>query len=338
IPLQKRTREKIGCPASMDVPIALRPHVEGFMARGGGSHGTFIGVNVEDFGPRSLFRLAHADGLARYQLRHFAVRIVQIAGDKGALRANCCAGRFQSYFDAVRAEMAFGRGVPVGVNINGIIRPSLHAGLAPDAAGGVEIYNPVSALVHGGYRTDFDAWRFLAVTAAGHLEDTPRVRELPLLHILDPRPVDAQRNLVLDFACHRAGMTADALAAVDDDSVSHAVASPNRAVTRAATAAPSIMQLRIGFMPVAHPARKTPSRVASCGCRNHSRHRKNPSGPQVIPRQRANSLTPSHGLIPVDSETKSNSPVKGRFSSVFSARTEIDASGSCRHMETRPRM
>ena len=36
-----------------------------------------------------------------------------------------------------------------------------------------------------------------------------------------------------------------------------------RAVTRAATEAPSIMQLRIGFMPVAHPAMKTPSRVAS---------------------------------------------------------------------------
>jgi hypothetical protein len=44
------------------------------------------------------------------------------------------------------------------------------------------------------------------------------------------------------------------------------------------------MQLRIGFIPVAQPARKTPSRVASWGWRNHSRQRKNPSGPRLIPR------------------------------------------------------
>src|ERR1019366_7894205 len=255
-----------------------------------------------------------------------------------AFPAPACARRFRSHFNAMRAEMAFGRGVPVRVNINGVIGARLHAGLAPNAAGGVEIYNSVSALVHGGYRTDLDAWRLLAVTAASHLEDTPRVRESPLLHILDPRPVDAQRNPVLGFACHGTGMAADALAAVDDHPVSHAVASRNNAVTRAATAAPSIMQLRIGFMPVAHPARKTPSRVASCGWRNHSRHRKNPSGPHVIPRVLANWLTSSHGLIPVERETRSNSPVKGRFRSVFSARTEMEPSGSCRHMETRPRM
>ena len=34
---------------------------------------------------------------------------------------------------------------------------------------------------------------------------------------------------------------------------------------RAATAAASIMQLRIGFIPVAHPAMKIPRRVVSCG-------------------------------------------------------------------------
>ena len=128
------------------------------------------------------------------------------------------------------------------------------------------------------------------------------------------------------------------LAVVNDDSVSYTCASWSKAVTRAATAAPSIMQLRIGFIPVAQPARKMPSRVASCGCRNHSLQRKNPSGPQVISKVRANSLTSAHGLIPVERETRSNSPEKGRFRSVFSARTEMEPSGSCRHMETRPRI
>jgi hypothetical protein len=60
-------------------------------------------------------------------------------------------------------------------------------------------------------------------------------------------------------------MAADARAVVNDESIPRSAASRKKAMTRAATAEPSIMQFRIGFIPVAQPARNTPSRVASCG-------------------------------------------------------------------------
>jgi hypothetical protein len=37
----------------------------------------------------------------------------------------------------------------------------------------------------------------------------------------------------------------------------------SKPATRAAVALPSIMQLRMGFTPLAHPAMKTPARVES---------------------------------------------------------------------------
>ena len=44
------------------------------------------------------------------------------------------------------------------------------------------------------------------------------VGELPLFYILDPGPIDPDRDIMLGFAGNRAGVTADAVAIVDNES------------------------------------------------------------------------------------------------------------------------
>jgi hypothetical protein len=97
----------------------------------------------------------------------------------------------------------------------------LHAGFAANAALGIEIDNPVFALVHRRHGTDGDAGRLLAMVAARDLKYAARVGEDALLDVLDPGPVHAHGYMVLGFARHRTGVTSDALAVIDYESVFH---------------------------------------------------------------------------------------------------------------------
>ena len=45
-----------------------------------------------------------------------------------------------------------------------------------------------------------------------------RIRELPLFYILDPGPIDPDRDIMLCFTSNRAGVAANAVAIVDDES------------------------------------------------------------------------------------------------------------------------
>ena len=45
-----------------------------------------------------------------------------------------------------------------------------------------------------------------------------RVGELPLFNILDPSPIDPDGDIMLGFAGNRAGVAADAVAIVDNES------------------------------------------------------------------------------------------------------------------------
>jgi hypothetical protein len=119
------------------------------------------------------------------------------------------------------AEMALGGGAFIGIDINGVVRASLHARFATDAALGTEINNAVLALVHRRDRTDGNAWRLLTMIAAGDLKNPSGVGKFSLLYILDPGPVYAQCDLILRFAGHGAGMAADALAVINDETIFH---------------------------------------------------------------------------------------------------------------------
>jgi hypothetical protein len=117
--------------------------------------------------------------------------------------------------------MAFGRGSILRVHINGIVGTRLHAGLAANAAVGIEVDNSILALVHRRHGTNRDARGFLAMVTARDLKDAARVGKHALLYVFHPGSVDAHRYLVLGFARHGASMTTDALAIVDYESVFH---------------------------------------------------------------------------------------------------------------------
>ena len=59
------------------------------------------------------------------------------------------------------------------------------------------------------------------MVAARNLKDAPRIGKLALLHILDPGAIDGQRYVVFRLARYRASVATDALAVINDESVSH---------------------------------------------------------------------------------------------------------------------
>ncbi len=191
------------------------------MARGGGNDRALVGVDVIELGLSSLLRLAHADRLARDELRRFAGGVAQISRNDRVLGTNDHAGRLEADFGTVRAEMTFRRGAIVGIHVNRIVGTGLHAGLAADAAVGVEIDDAVLALIHRRHGANRDARRLLAMIAARDLKYAARVGKQALLDVLDPGAIHAYGHLVLGFACHRAGVTADAFAIIDYEAVFH---------------------------------------------------------------------------------------------------------------------
>ena len=121
----------------------------------------------------------------------------------------------------MRAEVAFGRGVVVGIDVESIVGTSLHASLATDAAPVVEINDSIGSPVEGAGGTDFRARRIIAVVAPHHPEVAGGVGKLTLFDMLDPGAKNTNRHLVFLFARDRAGVTPDTPVLVDDKSVSH---------------------------------------------------------------------------------------------------------------------
>ena len=204
----------------------LRPHVgrlgrlQRRRERGG------IGAHVEHLRARALLGLAHLDLLARHDARDRALRIVEVAGDDRLLRADDDARGLEPALDAMRAVVALRRGIRVGVDVQRVVRAALHAGLAADAPVAVEVDDAVVARVEGARGADRHARRALAVVAAEDGEVPPRARPLAALDVLHPRAKRPDGDVVLFLARHRAGVTADAPALVDDESVTHAVQPP----------------------------------------------------------------------------------------------------------------
>src|SRR3977135_88516 len=140
-----------------------------------------VAINVVELGLSSLLGLAHPHRFSRHQLRHFTRRIAQIPRNDGVFRTHDDASGFQPNFSAMRAEMALGSRAIVRIHIYRIVRTSLHAGFAANAAVGIEIDNPIFALVHRSHRTNSDARRLLAMIATRDLKYTPRIGENALL-------------------------------------------------------------------------------------------------------------------------------------------------------------
>jgi len=138
--------------------------------RGGRVERGFVTVDVEESWVGSLFGFADRDGFACEDLRDLGRRIVHIARNDRVFGADVDAGGFETDVDAVRAVIAFGRRVIVGVHIDGVIWAGLRASFAADAAAVVEIDDAVLASEQRRNRTDLDARRVCAVIATHHAE------------------------------------------------------------------------------------------------------------------------------------------------------------------------
>jgi len=137
------------------------------------------------------------------------------------LRTDVDARRLETDVDAMRAVIAFRRCVIVRVHVDRIVRTSLRARLAPDAAAVVEIDDAIGPCKERFDRADLDARRIGAVIAPHHREQSSCVGKLAFLDVLYPRPVNADGHFMLSLARNSTGMAADTLSVVDDEAVVH---------------------------------------------------------------------------------------------------------------------
>ena len=72
-------------------------------------------------------------------------------------------GRFQTKLSAMRAIVALGCCVAVGINIERIIGASLHTQFAANAPAGVRIHNAIFPFVKRSCGTDFDTGSIITV-------------------------------------------------------------------------------------------------------------------------------------------------------------------------------
>src|SRR5947208_17155200 len=103
-----------------------------------------------------------------------------------------------------------------GIDEDGIVGASGHAGFATDADRFIEIDDAVRALEHRGRGTCDNARRVRALVTSSDLMRPPRLRENADIDVLDIRARDTDGHDVFRFAGGRAGVTADAPCVVDD--------------------------------------------------------------------------------------------------------------------------
>jgi len=97
----------------------------------------------------------------------------------------------------------------------------LHAGFAADAAIFVEIHDAVIPRIKRLNGANFNAGGVGTVVATHHGKEASGMRKFALFHLLHPRPVDANRHLMLTFTSGGASMTTNAFSVVNDKTVFH---------------------------------------------------------------------------------------------------------------------
>ena len=125
--------------------------------------------------------------------------------------------------DAMRAVIAFLRGVGIWIYVERVVRAGLHAGFATDASVAVEVDDAVISFVQRGDGTDRDARSVFAVVASEHREKSSSIRIDALFDVFDPSTKGAQWHLVFGLAGDCARVTADTFAMVYDETVFHLV-------------------------------------------------------------------------------------------------------------------
>lgn len=140
------------------------------------------------------------------------------------LWANVDAGRFKADVNPVGTVITLGRRAGVRVNVERIVRTGLHAGFTADAPVFVEVHNAIGPDVKRFNGADFHAWRIGAVVAAQDGKKPSGMREVALFNLLDVGAEHAHGYIVFRFAGGGAGMAANALSVINDETVFHKMA------------------------------------------------------------------------------------------------------------------
>src|SRR5258708_31260345 len=120
----------------------------------------------------------------------------------------------------MRAKVALGRGVAVGINIKSVVRTGLHAAFAANAELVVKIDNSIRASKKCVGRADRGAGSGVAVVTSHHAEVAAGVGILTFFDVFHPGAKYADSDLVLLFVRHVAGVSGDTSVLDEYESVS----------------------------------------------------------------------------------------------------------------------
>jgi hypothetical protein len=118
-------------------------------------------------------------------------------------------------------EIAFGCGIVIGINIEGIVRAGLHTSFAANTSPVVEVYDSIRTAVESVGGTNLDAGSSVAVVTSHHAEVAAGVRKFALFDVFHPGAKDSNGHLVFLFARHGTGVTANTSILIDNESVAH---------------------------------------------------------------------------------------------------------------------
>lgn len=184
-------------------------------------HGDVLATDVVKLRCRALLGPANGHLVLGDGLRNFGCRIIEVTGQDSVLGAHHDAGGLESEIYFMRAIVTFCSRAGFRIYIDGVIRASLHTGLASNADIRIEFHDAIVALVHGRNGTDTYTGRIGAVVAPRHLKRSGDIGILPGLYTFDPGALHAEGYLVLAFARGRAGMTPDTGIVVNQKTVIH---------------------------------------------------------------------------------------------------------------------
>ena len=197
------------------------------------------------------------------------------------------------------AEVAFVGSVGGRVDVDGVIGAGVHAALAADAVPVVEVDHSVGGSEQRSGGADRDAGGVVAMVAAHHREMPVDMGERAGLDVLDPGAVHSEGNLVFALASNRAGMTADAAAAVEQEPEPGHAPDP-------ITVSPCLSRRcsdQIGTRGATLEAKPTSQRIRAVNRRSRGswcrrRRRSCPAQPPTRRRQPANPSAPSWPAAP----------------------------------------
>ena len=180
-----------------------------------------VDAHVMQFGARFLLRLAHTGAPAGNHCAGFAAGIIQVARQDGLCRADDDARGLQVFLHPVRTEVAFGRGVAVGIDVESVVGAGLHAALASDTTLIVKVYDSIRTAEEGVGGADLNAGSIVTVVTSHHPEVAPGVGKFSRLHILQPGAKHSHRDLMLFLASQSARVAADTSLVIDHESITH---------------------------------------------------------------------------------------------------------------------